>query len=111
MGRCSGSRQQLCYLSYTVAGGVVSECYGGLGDSERHQLFRCNFIGHQRITYLEPHRFATLSNYVKTALEDRKSIIKRLVQSAASKVTVSVDVWTSSNYLSFLGVVAHFVGR
>jgi ribosomal protein S3AE len=58
-----------------------------------------------------PTSKTTLSNYVKTALEERKLIIKSLVQSAASKVAVSVDVWTSSNYLSFLGVVAHFVGR
>jgi hypothetical protein len=58
-----------------------------------------------------PTSKTTLSNYVKRALEERKIIIKRLVQSAASKVAVSVDVWTSSNYLSFLGVVAHFVGK
>ena len=34
----------------------------------------------------------TLSNYVETALEKRKFIVKRLVQSAESKIAVSVDV-------------------
>jgi hypothetical protein len=28
---------------------------------------------------------------------------------AQSKISISVDVWTSSNYISFLGIVAHFV--
>jgi hypothetical protein len=34
-----------------------------------------------------------------------------MLQAAQSKISISVDVWMSSNYLSFLGVIAHFVGK
>jgi hypothetical protein len=57
-----------------------------------------------------PSAPGTLSTYVKTMLEERKLEIQALLQSAYSKVTVSIDVWTSSNYLSFMAVIGHFVG-
>jgi hypothetical protein len=44
-------------------------------------------------------------------LAKRKVKVKELLAVAKSKISVSVDIWTSSNYLSFLGVVAHFVGK
>ena len=52
--RVAGSN---CYLSYTVAGGVVYEHHGGLDDPERHQLFRCSFIGHCAVQMLVPLLF------------------------------------------------------
>lgn len=58
-----------------------------------------------------PSNPTTLSRYVKTTLEERKQEIEALLQSARSKVAVSVDVWTSGNHLSFMAVVGHFVGR
>lgn len=51
-----------------------------------------------------------MASYVLKRLEDRIFEVQELLQSSASKISVSVDVWTSNNHLSFLGVVAHFVG-
>jgi hypothetical protein len=34
-----------------------------------------------------------------------------LLKALNSRISISIDVWTSSNYMSFLGVVAHFVGK
>ena len=56
-----------------------------------------------------PDSSTTLSDYIKKHYIKRKSEIYRLIQSAPSKIAISVDIWTSSNHLSFLGVVAHFV--
>jgi hypothetical protein len=49
--------------------------------------------------------------YVMKLLATRKIEVRELLAAAKSKISVSVDIWTSSNYLSFLGVVAHFVGK
>lgn len=56
-----------------------------------------------------PNSHSTLSTYIKKLLHIRKAEVIEIIQSASSKVSVSVDVWTSDNHLSFLGVVAHFV--
>ena len=37
--------------------------------------------------------------------------VGKLLRAATSKISLSVDVWTLSNYLSFLGVVAHLIGK
>jgi hypothetical protein len=58
-----------------------------------------------------PSSKSTLRQYILTSLEERKVEIWKLLAAARSRVSISVDVWTSSNYLSFLGVVAHFVGK
>jgi hypothetical protein len=56
-----------------------------------------------------PNSVTTLSTYVKKRLEDRKSEVVSLLASAQSKISISVDMWTSNNHYSFLAVVAHFV--
>jgi hypothetical protein len=49
----------------------------------------------------------TLCSYVLQYLDERMSEMRILLQAARSKISISVDIWTSSNHLSFLGVVAH----
>lgn len=58
-----------------------------------------------------PGSASTISKYVLSQLEIRKEMVAEILGGSASKVAVSVDVWTSSNYMSFLGVVAHFAGK
>jgi hypothetical protein len=58
-----------------------------------------------------PAAATTLSNYVVTQLEDRKTDILKLLAESESRVSVSCDIWTSPNNCDFLGVVAHFVGK
>jgi hypothetical protein len=53
----------------------------------------------------------TLANYVLNLLKERIVEVKAMLRAAQSKISVSVDMWMSSNNLSFLGVVAHFVGK
>jgi hypothetical protein len=35
--------------------------------------------------------------------------IKTEVQSALSKVHFTIDLWTSSNYLAIIGMIAHYI--
>lgn len=58
-----------------------------------------------------PNSATTVSRYVLSQLETRKEVVVEMVGGSASKVAVSVDVWTSTNYMSFLGVVAHFASK
>ena len=57
-----------------------------------------------------PKSSTTIRNYVLQRYEQRIDKVQEVLQASISKISISVDVWTSSNYLSFLGVVAHFVG-
>lgn len=57
-----------------------------------------------------PSHHTTLAKYIEEGLEERKLEIKELLRTASSTIALSVDIWTSPNHLSFLGVVAHFVG-
>jgi hypothetical protein len=52
-----------------------------------------------------------MSSYVLKQLVGRKEEVGKVLRTANSKISISIDVWMSSNYLSFLGVVAHFVSK
>jgi hypothetical protein len=54
---------------------------------------------------------STFQKYVLAALVERKDEVMELLQASKGKISISVDVWMSSNYLSFLSVVAHFVSK
>jgi hypothetical protein len=58
-----------------------------------------------------PNSVSTMRDYILSTLETRKAEIGVLLEASKSRISISVDVWTSSNYLSFLGVVAHFTGK
>jgi hypothetical protein len=46
---------------------------------------------------------------IKESFISHKDIVRRKLQSAVSRVHISLDVWTSPNGLLLLGIVAHFV--
>jgi hypothetical protein len=52
-----------------------------------------------------------MSKYVQAKPEERKIEVGKLLHVASSKISASIDIWTLSNYLSFLGVVAQFFGK
>ena len=58
-----------------------------------------------------PNSHNTVSQYVVNTAEQRMDEVGKLLRAATSKINLSVDVWTSSNYLSFPGVVAHLIGK
>jgi hypothetical protein len=58
-----------------------------------------------------PKSATTLSDYVVITLASRKQEVRDLLTAAQSDITISCDIWTSPNDYSFLGVVAHFVGK
>lgn len=58
-----------------------------------------------------PSSPSTLSKYVLQGLTERKETVRTLLRTSISKIALSLDVWTSPNHHSFLGVVAHFVGE
>jgi hypothetical protein len=57
----------------------------------------------------EDHK--TLSKHVRKSYEDRFTEIAHLLKSARTRIHVSCDIWTSTNGLSLLGTVAHFVDK
>ena len=58
-----------------------------------------------------PSSSSTLSGYLQTTLEMRKVEVEALVAGARSNITVSVDIWSSGNRMSFMAVVSHFAGK
>ena len=58
-----------------------------------------------------PTLSTTIAEYTRLTLKRWKEEIKTLVTTAASKISISVDVWTLSNHLSFLRVVAYLAGK
>ena len=57
-----------------------------------------------------PSSKGALSTYIIDSLIARKQEIQLILNLAVSRVALSVDVWTSPNYFSFLAVVAYFIG-
>jgi hypothetical protein len=57
-----------------------------------------------------PNSKSTIASYVHKKLEQRKDEVGQLLRASPGRISISVDVWTSPNYMSFLGVVAHFAG-
>ena len=58
-----------------------------------------------------PDSRTTLSSYINKRARERKAEVSRLLQTAAGKISISADVWTSGNHISFLAIDAHFVGK
>jgi hypothetical protein len=51
----------------------------------------------------------TLSRWVGKAYDQQFVAIKEVVRSAATRISLSFDLWTSHNQLALLGLVAHFL--
>jgi hypothetical protein len=54
---------------------------------------------------------ATLSKYIEEAYRNRSHNIEDILRESKSKIHLSCDIWTSTNHMSLLGVVAHFLGK
>jgi hypothetical protein len=64
----------------------------------------CNF----RLEDHLPSR-TTLSRWVGRAYDQQFVAVKEVVRSAATRINLSFDLWTSHNQLALLGLVAHFL--
>ncbi|GES84603.1 zinc finger BED domain-containing protein RICESLEEPER 2-like [Rhizophagus clarus] len=51
----------------------------------------------------------TVKNYIMTFYEDSHKKIALILRNTSSKIFFTIDVWTSSNNYSFLGITAHWV--
>lgn len=51
----------------------------------------------------------TLRQWILDAFEVRKRKLKQRLQRAHSKISFSFDLWTSTNHLALLGLVAHYI--
>jgi len=51
----------------------------------------------------------TLSRWVGKAYDQQLVAVKEVVRSAATRINLSFDLWTSHNQLALLGLVAHFL--
>ena len=50
----------------------------------------------------------TIRNWTMETFYNKQQQVKQAVQSAASKIHFTVDLWTSSNSLALLGMIAHY---
>jgi hypothetical protein len=50
----------------------------------------------------------TIRNWTMETFYNEQQQVKQAVQSAASKIHFTVDLWTSSNSLALLGMIAHY---
>jgi hypothetical protein len=57
---------------------------------------------------LLPHSPTTVSSWVTRIYTQEKEHIKQGLQSALSSIHFTVDMWTSPNFLSMFGVIAHY---
>jgi hypothetical protein len=56
-----------------------------------------------------PSSHSTLVDYIKQAYQERQEQLRDTLRSAQSKIHISFDIWASTNGLSLLGVVGHFL--
>jgi hypothetical protein len=71
---------------------------------------------HTFLGTLNPHAIGviptshnTIRAHILNLWKEDKVILTNHLRTASSKINISVDVWTSTNNLLFLGIVAHFV--
>ncbi|GBC23981.2 ribonuclease H-like protein [Rhizophagus irregularis DAOM 181602=DAOM 197198] len=51
----------------------------------------------------------TIKNYIMTSFNDSQKKVASILQNTSSKISFTIDAWTSSNNFSFLGITAHWV--
>jgi|SRR5215471_16880971 len=51
----------------------------------------------------------TISNNILNAFKHEKSQIKKKLQDAPGKISLTLDGWTSRNQIPFLGITAHWI--
>lgn len=56
-----------------------------------------------------PRSHTTIQTWTIRTYESEKLLIATAVQSALSKIHLTVDLWSSPNSLAILGVVAHYI--
>ena len=70
-----------------------------------------NLLAYQRPQLLSalPSSHGTLVEYIKQSHQQRRDQLQDLLLSAQSRIHISFDIWMSTNGLSLLGVVSHFL--
>ena len=56
-----------------------------------------------------PSAHSTIPRIIDSHFQWAKDVVRKMLQSAKSKVHLSLDIWTSPNRLLLLGVCSHFV--
>ncbi|UZO12987.1 uncharacterized protein OCT59_004494 [Rhizophagus irregularis] len=51
----------------------------------------------------------TIKNYIMTSFNDSQKKVASILQNTSSKISFTIDAWTSSNNFSFLEITAHLV--
>ena len=97
------------YREYLVAFVVLDNISFSGASSER--LIRLVSLLNPIATSLHPTSPTTVSKWV---IEDAKIMSKRIkhaLHTAASNISLTLDIWTSPNYIAFLGIEAHFIDQ
>jgi len=78
-------------------------------ESPDFQVF-CQTLNPQSKPYIVTAH-STIPKLIDKMWQEKKDIIRRMVQSASSNIHLSLDIWTSPNSHLFLGICAHFVDQ
>lgn len=81
--------------------------YRSATHEDTRRIFARTRSGLEKLMY-KSH--TSLSNFIVDAYDRRHLEIRDVLLTTKSQITISCDAWTSTNNLSLLGVVAHFVG-
>jgi len=68
------------------------------------------YINKDADTWL-PSSHSTVRKWTIRTFQHEKNHIKQLLQSALSKVHLTVDLWTSPNSLAFIGIIGHYIAE
>ena len=65
--------------------------------------------GKPEILHILPKSHTTMSTWVKQSYLDRAPKIKKILDTAKSRINLSMDAWKASNKQDYLGIAAHLI--
>ena len=73
---------------------------------EFHALVRA--INREASSFIPVHH-STITNWIHSSFSEAQDIVRRVLQSAKTKIHLAVDIWTSPSHALLLGICASFI--
>jgi hypothetical protein len=76
-----------------------------------YPFFRFTRYLNRKVDIHLPSSADTIRGWTIRTFEGQKKRIRKEVQDALSKIHITVDLWTSGNRKSILGIIGHYIGK
>lgn len=76
-----------------------------------YSVFRFTRYLNKRVDVYLPSSADTIRGWTIRTFDGQKKRIRKEVQEALSKIHITVDLWTSGNRKSILGIIGHYVAK